>query len=191
MCSIKRVLNRLRPYRCKISMISFTTISIAAVFCFQNLICLLFIFADQVFIDPTLFGIFVCGPLQSFVVNICSFTTFRCEWPISSNQWKSLSKFSILICGSWSKRSKIFYKLQFHVLRQENFDENLTWPTVKLYQFSSSHIMANIKHSWVIIVFVSVVPPAFEFSKGHHCRRLRCQSSWWQRYLERKEITIY
>ena len=28
------------------------------------------IFADQVFIDPTLFGIFVCGPLQSFVVNV-------------------------------------------------------------------------------------------------------------------------
>ena len=36
----------------------------------QNLICLLFIFADQVFIDPTFFGIFVCGPLQSFVVNV-------------------------------------------------------------------------------------------------------------------------
>ena len=41
-----------------------------AVFCLQNLICLLFIFADQVFIDPTFFGIFVCGPLQSFVVNV-------------------------------------------------------------------------------------------------------------------------
>ena len=27
-------------------------------------------FADQVFIDPTFFGIFVCGPLQSFVVNV-------------------------------------------------------------------------------------------------------------------------
>ena len=36
----------------------------------QNLICLLFIFADQVFIDPTFFSIFVCGPLQSFVVNV-------------------------------------------------------------------------------------------------------------------------
>ena len=34
-----------------------------AVFCLQNLICLLFIFADQVFIDPTFFGIFVCSPL--------------------------------------------------------------------------------------------------------------------------------
>ena len=44
-----------------------STISIA-VFCLQNLICLLFIFADQVFIDPTFFGIFVCGPLQSLVV---------------------------------------------------------------------------------------------------------------------------
>ena len=33
---------------------------------------LLFIFADQVFIDPTFFGIFVCGPLQSFVVNVCT-----------------------------------------------------------------------------------------------------------------------
>ena len=38
----------------------------------QNLICLLVIFADQVFIDPTFFGIFVCSPLQSFVVNVCT-----------------------------------------------------------------------------------------------------------------------
>ena len=37
-----------------------------------NFICLLFIFADQVFIDPTFSGIFVCGPLQSFVVNVCT-----------------------------------------------------------------------------------------------------------------------
>ena len=44
-----------------------------AVFCLQNFICLLFIFADQVFIDPTFSGIFVCGPLQSFVVNVCPF----------------------------------------------------------------------------------------------------------------------
>ena len=26
----------------------------------------------QVFIDPTFSGIFVCGPLQSFVVNVCT-----------------------------------------------------------------------------------------------------------------------
>ena len=26
----------------------------------------------QVFIDPTFFGIFICGPLQSFVVNVCT-----------------------------------------------------------------------------------------------------------------------
>ena len=43
-----------------------------AVFCLQNFIRLLFIFADQVFIDPTFSGIFVCGPLQSFVVNVCT-----------------------------------------------------------------------------------------------------------------------
>ena len=30
------------------------------------------IFADQVFIDPTFFGIFVCGPLQSLVINVCT-----------------------------------------------------------------------------------------------------------------------
>ena len=29
------------------------------------------IFADQVFIDPAFFSIFVCGPLQSLVVNVC------------------------------------------------------------------------------------------------------------------------
>ena len=45
---------------------------VRSVFCLQNLICLLFIFADQVFIDPTFFGIFVCSPLQSFVVNVCT-----------------------------------------------------------------------------------------------------------------------
>ena len=39
-----------------------------AVFCLQNLIYLLVIFADQVLLDPTFCGIFVCGPLQSFVV---------------------------------------------------------------------------------------------------------------------------
>ena len=49
----------------------YSMISIA-VFCLQNLICLLFLFADQVFIDPMFFGIFVCGPLQSFVVNVCT-----------------------------------------------------------------------------------------------------------------------
>ena len=30
------------------------------------------IFADQVFTDPTFFGIFICGPLQSLVVNVCA-----------------------------------------------------------------------------------------------------------------------
>ena len=30
------------------------------------------IFANQVFIDPTFFGIFVCDPLQSLVVNVCT-----------------------------------------------------------------------------------------------------------------------
>ena len=39
--------------------------------CLQNLICLHCFFADQAFIDPTFFGIFVRGPLQSFMVNVC------------------------------------------------------------------------------------------------------------------------
>ena len=60
-------------FRCRVdvlqSQFSRSTIS-TAVFCLQNLICLLFIFADQVFIDPTFFGIFVCGPMQSLVVNV-------------------------------------------------------------------------------------------------------------------------
>ena len=37
-----------------------------------RILCLLFIFADQVFIDPTFSGIFVCGPLQSLAVNVCT-----------------------------------------------------------------------------------------------------------------------
>ena len=39
-----------------------------AVFCLQNLICLLVIFAGQIFMDPTFFGIFVCNPLCSMFV---------------------------------------------------------------------------------------------------------------------------
>ena len=62
-------------FRCRVdvlqSQFSRSTISIA-VFCLQNLTCILFIFADQVFIDRTFSGIFVCGPLQSFVVNVCT-----------------------------------------------------------------------------------------------------------------------
>ena len=68
-------------FRCRVdvwqSYFSRSTISIA-VFCLQNLLCLLFIFADQVFIDPPFFGIFVCGPLQSFVVYVC--TLFSCKF---------------------------------------------------------------------------------------------------------------
>ena len=30
-------------------------------------------FFDQVFIDPTFFSIFICGPVQSFVVNVLYF----------------------------------------------------------------------------------------------------------------------
>ena len=45
-----------------------------AVLCLQNLKCLLvLIFADQIFVDPTFFSMFVCGPFQSFVVNVCTF----------------------------------------------------------------------------------------------------------------------
>ena len=53
-------------FRCRVDVLqsSFSrgTISIA-VFCLQNLICLLVIFADQVTIDPTFCDIFVCDPL--------------------------------------------------------------------------------------------------------------------------------
>ena len=34
------------------------------------------IFPDQVFIDPTFFGIFVSGPLQSFMVYVCTLLIF-------------------------------------------------------------------------------------------------------------------
>ena len=34
----------------------------------------LVIFADQVYMDPTFFGIFVRGPLQCFVVNVRKFS---------------------------------------------------------------------------------------------------------------------
>ena len=41
------------------------------------------IFADQAFIDPTFFGIFVCGPLQSFMVNVCIIIIIIKKWFIS------------------------------------------------------------------------------------------------------------
>ena len=41
-------------------------------FCKQNTAILIVLRENQVFIDPTFFGIFVCGPLQSFVVNVCT-----------------------------------------------------------------------------------------------------------------------
>ena len=42
---------------------------------------LLVIFTDQVLLDPTFCGIFVCGPLQSFVVNVCTLIlSMRDEW---------------------------------------------------------------------------------------------------------------
>ena len=60
---------RFEFFRCCVDVLqswfSRSTISIA-VFCLQNLKCLFDIFADQVF---TFLGIFVCGPLQSFVVS--------------------------------------------------------------------------------------------------------------------------
>ena len=37
--------------------------------------------SDQVFIDPTFFGIFVRGPLQSFVVNVCTLYSESCIKP--------------------------------------------------------------------------------------------------------------
>ena len=33
---------------------------------------LLVIFTDQVLLAPMFYGIFVCGPLQSFVVSVCT-----------------------------------------------------------------------------------------------------------------------
>ena len=41
-------------------------------FCKQNTAILIVLRENQVFIDPTFFGIFVCGPLQSSVVNVCT-----------------------------------------------------------------------------------------------------------------------
>ena len=41
-------------------------------FCKQNTAILIVLRENQVFIDPTFFGIFVCSPLQSFVVNVCT-----------------------------------------------------------------------------------------------------------------------
>ena len=53
-------------------------------FCEFNMSTFNFIFADQVFIDPTFSGIFVCGPLQSFAVNVCA-RTIACEQALLGN----------------------------------------------------------------------------------------------------------
>ena len=38
-----------------------------------SMFCIHFCWSAWVFIDPTFYGTFVCGPLQSFVVNVCTF----------------------------------------------------------------------------------------------------------------------
>ena len=52
---------------------------------------LLVIFTDQVLLDPTFCGIFVCGPLQSFVVNVCTLIlSMRDEWTAVTKNWDYL-----------------------------------------------------------------------------------------------------
>ena len=45
--------------------------ALLAAFCLQNLKFLHVIFADQVLTFPTFFGVFVGGPLQSSLVDVC------------------------------------------------------------------------------------------------------------------------
>ena len=66
-----------------------------------DLICLLIIFADQVFIDPTFFGIFVCGPLQSFVVDVCT----------SINPAKGTTLGTVLLSKKVERTNMLQYKL--------------------------------------------------------------------------------
>ena len=61
-------------------------ISNCYLFLFLIYLFFLIIFADQVFIDPTFFVIFVCGPLQSLVINVSPLRDFGqngkyCEHP--------------------------------------------------------------------------------------------------------------
>ena len=58
--------------------------ALLAVFCLQNLKFLLVIFADQVLIFPTFFDVFVGGPLQSFVVDICIFSSPVFEFVVAA-----------------------------------------------------------------------------------------------------------
>ena len=51
-----------------------------------------FIFVDQVFIDPTFSGIFVCGPLQSFVVNVCILKGYGAGPRGGASPYKTLSR---------------------------------------------------------------------------------------------------
>ena len=54
----------------------------------------------QVFIDPTFFGVFVCGPLQSLVVNFCTIS--------------SLLFYSVLVTGRHNFAALIF-KVGSHI----------------------------------------------------------------------------
>ena len=86
------------------SKFSRSTISIA-VFCLQNLICLHCYFCWS---DPTFFGIFVCGPLQSFMVNVCTmWVSLFFFFKIVKN---SHVKTTPLICWPLDRTSKL--KLQ-------------------------------------------------------------------------------
>ena len=70
-------------------------------FCKQNTAILIVLRENQVFIDPTFFGIFVCGPLQSFVVDVCT----------SINPAKGTTLGTVLLSKKVERTNMLQYKL--------------------------------------------------------------------------------
>ena len=59
------------------------------------------IFADQVFIDPTFFNIFVCGPLQSLVVNVCTLKNYFLSCSTARGHISTIKKLALFQGTDW------------------------------------------------------------------------------------------
>ena len=63
----------------------------------------------DIFVDPTFFGIFVCGPLQSLVVNVCTLKKMFVELGVAGFARRVFFNFGRLISYLQKKIERIKY----------------------------------------------------------------------------------
>ena len=142
-----------------------STISIA-VFCLQNLICLHCYFCWS---DPTFFGIFVCDPLQSFMVNVCTmWVSLFFFFKIVKN---SHVKTTHLICWPLDRTSKL--KLQQKCIKNIICKKSLIKQNIiniRLFKYENSGTFTGDRKNGLVTipeVFAKVLigPSFFQVSK--------------------------